>query len=430
MPANASKVKSHTDESLRLPRWWRYVLIAMATVILCSCSAPSIRMQSPDTLDPARDEQPAEEQAPAAQPQAPRPNAAAEVNPAEPVEARSLKATPLRMTSDLSANCPTCQQPYCAGCSNLATDPYGPIVGPRDEYLCDGGDFTPPVGVRADWTIDGLGEEEAVAHYDTVDGRVVVTPSNRVCIYAPRFAAVRRVVSPIVHEQPLFVNSILEEEQAMRALDSQPVASSLQRVGVSINFGQRPPSLFRQRQQAGGLENLLATMDAYTSLGAYANLEIVRTGEVSDAEKALVEKAELAAVTLTGIQAPQVLFDVKQALGLVNVLHPGILYHTDEPDSPRLRLLKLASCGNAQPGEEIEFTLRFDNIGDQVIGNVTIVDNLSARLEYVPQSAVSSVDADFSAKPNDTGSLILRWEIKAPVQAGDGGILRFRVKVR
>jgi uncharacterized repeat protein (TIGR01451 family) len=93
-------------------------------------------------------------------------------------------------------------------------------------------------------------------------------------------------------------------------------------------------------------------------------------------------------------------------------------------------LLKLASCGNAQPGEEIELTLRFDNIGDQVIGNVTVVDNLSTRFEYVPQSALSSVDADFSAKPNDTGSLILRWEIKEPVQAGDGGILRFRVQVR
>jgi uncharacterized repeat protein (TIGR01451 family) len=171
-------------------------------------------------------------------------------------------------------------------------------------------------------------------------------------------------------------------------------------------------------------------MDAYSSLGAYANLEIIRTGEVSDAEKALVEKAELAAVTLTGIEAPQVVFGVKQALGLVGVLKPGILYHSNEPNSPRLRLLKLASCGNAQPGKEIEFTLRFDNIGDQVIGNVTVIDNLSTRFEYVPESALSSVDADFSAKPNDTDSLILRWEITHPVKAGEGGILRFRVKVR
>jgi uncharacterized repeat protein (TIGR01451 family) len=95
-----------------------------------------------------------------------------------------------------------------------------------------------------------------------------------------------------------------------------------------------------------------------------------------------------------------------------------------------LRLLKLASRGHAQPGEEVEFTLRFDNIGDQVIGNVTIVDNLSTRLEYIPESAKSSVDAGFVTEPNAAGSTILRWEIKEPVEPGAGGILRFRVKVR
>lgn len=418
-------VNNNQTESIAavyLPAWWRYALVALATVILCSCSTPTIRMQSPPVEDTAKTSDHAASET------------AAEAPPssslATDVESRSLKGTALAMRSDLTDSCPTCRRQNVVAGKATYGDPYGPVIGPRDEYLCDGGDYGSPVGVRADWTIDGLDEEEAAAHYDTVDGRVVVTPSNRVCIYAPRFAAARRVVSPIVNEQPLFVNAILEEQQPMRATEAQPVASSLQRIPVAVNLGQRPPSLFRQRQQAGGLENLLATMDAYSSLGAYANLSIIRTGEVSDAEKALVEKAELAAVTLTGIEAPQVVFGVKQAVALDGILKPGIIYHSDEPNSPRLRLLKLASCGNAQPGEEIEFTLRYDNIGDQVIGNVTIVDNLSARFEYVPQSAVSSVDADFSAKPNDAGSLILRWEIKDPVKAGEGGILRFRVKVR
>jgi len=414
--------QTESSAAVYLPAWWRYALVALATIILCSCSAPTIRMQSPPVEDTAKaSDHAASETAAEAPPSS---------SLATDVESRSLKGTALAMRSDLTDNCPTCRRQDVVAGKATYGDPYGPVIGPGDEYLCDGGDFGSPVGVRADWTIDGLDEEEAAAHYDTVDGRVVVTPSNRVCIYAPRFAAARRVVSPIVNEQPLFVNAILEEQQPMRAMEAQPVASSLQRIPVAVNLGQRPPSLFRQRQQAGGLENLLATMDAYSLLGAYANLSIIRTGEVSDAEKALVEKAELAAVTLTGIEAPQVVFGVKQAVALDGILKPGIIYHSDEPNSPRLRLLKLASCGNAQPGEEIEFTLRYDNIGDQVIGNVTIVDNLSARFEYVPQSAVSSVDADFSAKPNDTGSLILRWEIKDPVKAGEGGILRFRVKVR
>jgi hypothetical protein len=61
---------------------------------------------------------------------------------------------------------------------------------------------------------------------------------------------------------------------------------------------------------------------------------------------------------------------------------------------------------------------------------VTIVDNLTTRLEYVPESAKSSVDADFITQANDAGSLILRWEIRDPVKPGEGGILRFKVKVR
>jgi hypothetical protein len=68
--------------------------------------------------------------------------------------------------------------------------------------------------------------------------------------------------------------------------------------------------------------------------------------------------------------------------------------------------------------------------GDQVIGNVTIVDNLSTRLEYIPESATSSVDANFLTEPNAAGSTILRWEINDPVEPGEGGILRFRVRVR
>jgi uncharacterized repeat protein (TIGR01451 family) len=303
-------------------------------------------------------------------------------------------------------------------------------MGPEDEYLCDGGDFVTPAGVHQDWSITGLEQEDAIAHYDTVDGRVILTPSNRVCIYAPRFAAVRRVVQPIAHEQPVFINQALEERGPMKVAEALPPIVAKQRKIVKVDMGQQPANLFRQRQQAGELENLQATMEAYNSVSAYANLSIIRTGEVSDAEKALVERAKQAAVTLTGVQAPQVVFGVKQAHAEVGIREPGIIYQTNGPEHPKLRLLKLASCGNAQPGEEIEFTLRYDNIGDQVIGNVTVVDNLSTRFEYVPETAKSSVDADFLTQSNDEGSLILRWEIRDPVKPGDGGVLRFRVKVR
>ncbi len=321
-------------------------------------------------------------------------------------------------------------QSGCAANGACSPDPYGPLVGPSDEYLCDGGDSGTPAGVKANWTITGLEPEDAISHYDTADGRVLVTPSNRVCIYAPRFAAARRVVEVEAHEQPVFVNATLEETAPAKAAKTLPPITAKQRHAVVVDLGQRPPSLFRQRQQAGGLENLQAAMDAFTSLAAYANLTIIRTGEVSDAEKPRLERAMESAVTLTGNQAPQVAFGVKAAHAEVGERQPGLVYQTNGPNHPKLRLVKLASCGHALPGEEIEFTLRYDNIGDQVIGNVTIADNLTTRFDYVPGSAKSSVDAEFVTESNDAGSLILRWEIKDPVKSGEGGILRFKVKVR
>jgi uncharacterized repeat protein (TIGR01451 family) len=342
-------------------------------------------------------------------------------------EALPIDGAPASFPIDSAAGCQACQE---GACQASASDPYGPLVGPSDEYLCDGGDFGTPAGVRADWTVDGLEEEDAIAHYDRLDGRVVVTPSNRVCIYSPRFAAVRRVVGPLAHEQPIYVSAILEEEAPAKAAEARPVIAARQRHAVTVNLGERPPSLFRQREQAGGLENLQATMDAYASLAPYANLEIVRTGEVSLAQRPLLEKSIQSAITWTGDQAPQVVFGVKMAQGMIGVRQPGVIYQTEEPHSPRLRLIKLASTGHALPGEEVEFTLRFDNVGDQVIGNVTIVDNLSTRLEYIPDTAKSSVDANFLTEPNTSGSTIIRWEIKNPVEPGEGGILRFQAKVR
>ena len=137
-----------------------------------------------------------------------------------------------------------------------------------------------------------------------------------------------------------------------------------------------------------------------------------------------------AAVTWNGDQAVQVVFSNSQAVAVVGLKQPGIVYQTDEPDDPRLRLIKLASTSHALPGEEVEFTLRFDNIGDQTIGNVTIIDNLTTRLEYVPNTAKSTCRRGFSSVPNGTGSTVLRWEIHDPLKPGEGGVLQFKCRVK
>jgi uncharacterized repeat protein (TIGR01451 family) len=287
-----------------------------------------------------------------------------------------------------------------------------------------------PAGVRADWTINGLEQEDAIGHYDTIDGRVIVQPTNRVCIYAPRFAAVRRVDSVAAHERRQLIEIVDERTHLIEADETTPVVASLQRHKASVNLAERPPELFRAREQAGGTENLLAVMDVYGGLAPYCDFTIVRTGQLTGDEKPLVEKAVQAAITWTGDQAAQVLFENKQAVANVQVEQVGTVYRVDQPNSPRLRIIKMASTGHALPGEEVEFTIRFDNVGDQVMGNVTIVDNLATRLEYVPDSAKSTVLVKFTTEPNGAGSSVLRWEIRDPLKPGEGGVLQFRTRVR
>jgi uncharacterized repeat protein (TIGR01451 family) len=400
-----------------LPDWWRYTLVALATLILCSCQAlppdiselENIVTDGPPPVGPSR-------------------TAAVEVRELDGEQvAASRPLTSQEIAAGWSsATCTDC--PHCRVEGRAA--PAGALVGPPDEYLCDGGDFGLPAAVRADWTVDGLEQEDAVAHYDTLDGRVVVTPSNRVCVYAPRFAAVRRVESLLAHERRQLVDLAIEETAPTSAGESQPVATSTQRHGVAINLGERPANLFRSRQQAAEFVNLVKPAEFYNTLGAYANLEIVRTGQLDGSEIPLVKRAVQAAVTWNGDQAAQVVFSNRQAVAVVGLKQPGVVYQTDEPGNPRLRLLKLASTHHAMPGEVVEFTLRFDNIGDQVIGNVTIVDNLTTRLEYVPGSAKSTVDARFSAVPNGAGSTVLRWEIVDPIEPGTGGVSQFVCRVK
>lgn len=421
------------------PKWWRLTLVALITIILCSCSrVPAAKGETPAVNDNAA---PTSASAGTANPSSRQWGKASvrevhslsgdQVSASRPLTSKEVAAG---WATPASCNCACCGGPdsYAspASCASPALCPDQAIIGPGDEYLCDGGDFGLPAAVRADWSVDGLEQEDAIAHYDTLDGRVVVTPSNRVCIYAPRFAAVRRIENPLVHQRRQLIDVTLEETTPVGSIDAQPVVASTQRTGVAINLGQRPPSLFRGREQAAEYVQVVAPGEFYNSLGPYANLEIIRTGEVVGSEQPIIKRRVQAAIAWNGDQAAQVVFSNHQAVAVVGLKQPGIVYQTDEPGDPRLRLIKLASCGNALPGEEVEFTLRFDNIGDQTIGNVTIIDNLTTRLEYMSNTAKSTLPANFSSVSNGAGSTILRWEIVDPLKPGAGGVLQFKCRVK
>lgn len=302
---------------------------------------------------------------------------------------------------------------------------------PQDEYLCDGGDRGLPVGVTPDWEVRGLDMEDAVGHYDTLDGRTVVEPSNRVCIYAPRFGAVRQVVGAVQNEQADHTAGVVTPVAIVRAEDTRGPRLNKQQIPVSTEIGSKVLTTYESKQHEGRMSNAVRARGLQDAFQSYEDLAVIRMGLVREAEGPMLAKGINAAIIWSRNQAAQVLLDRKMAAIEVGDQGAGVVYTIKEPPAnPKLRVIKVASTPFAEPGDTVSFTIRFDNVGNQKIGNVTIVDNLTTRLEYEPDSAQSSVPTQFSCKPNEGGSLVLRWEITEPLAPGQGGIVRFNCRVR
>ncbi len=273
--------------------------------------------------------------------------------------------------------------------------------------------------------------EDAVAHFDTLDGRTLVEPSNRVCIYAPRFAAVRTVTRIEANEQTDHAVRVALPTKPLRQEEVQIAVSSLQREQPERQISAKLPESYETRQGDGAVSTALRPTGFIDVYLPFENFDVIRSGRFDQTEKARLAQAVAAAITWTSQQAVQVILDQKMAMALVSDQRAQTTFVVDDPrHNPKLRLIKVASTQDAHPGETVDFTLRFDNVGDQTIGNVVIVDNLTTRLEYVPGSTQASVDAEFRSTASESQSLVLRWEITKPLAPGQGGIIRFQCKVR
>lgn len=302
---------------------------------------------------------------------------------------------------------------------------------PTDEYLCDGGDQGVPAAVTNQGEVRGLGMEDAVAHFDTLDGRTLVEPSNKVCVYAPRFGAVRQVTGLVQNEQTNRSAGVVTPTRVVRCDDVSGPRTSKQQIPAAIDVGSRQLTTYRSNQHEGRLSSELRVRALHDSFQAYENLSAIRLGVAREAEMAVLAKGMNAATVWSNKQAVQVILDRQAAAEETADQSAGTVYTVKQaPANPKLRVIKVASTQLAEPGDTISFTIRFDNVGNQTIGNVTILDNLTTRLEYVPDTAQCSVKAQFFTQPNEGGSLVLRWEITDPVKPGKGGIVRFNCRVR
>ncbi len=301
---------------------------------------------------------------------------------------------------------------------------------PSDEFVCDGGDVGVRARVRRDWSVDGLELEDTIGHYDTLLGNTNVVSSNRSCVYSPRFGVARQVRyveenevhTVAIGSNGLQVPNYQAQDETVGAVKQQ--SNSVRAVGTSMGL------TVEERSRGLLAERVQTALESRNHLFPFQDTRLVEFGVVTVDDRIRLLDGAHAARAWSAVEAPQV--TVENGIALiqqsVRQAQESITYET--PDGqPKLRLVKLASQCTAQPGDSIGFTIRFDNAGNEPIGNVTIMDLLTYRLEYVDQSQKCSVPSRFHTQQQD-GTLKLRWEIIEPLEPGSGGVLQFECKVR
>ena len=439
-------------------RSWSLALLTALALSFCSCrSMPGVVPLGENSPAPTTKQLPTEvtHQTQAAAPVTPAIQQVVYQPPALPPGAYTgqpfpyVPATPPNWSHAAGAHhggsCPCCSHgsdaPFQFGCyADGALGLDGPHMQcapdglacpwPADEYICDGGDIGLDANVRKNGTVVGLQQEDTVIHYETLDGKTEITESNKVCIYAPRFAAVRKVVSPILHEGHERLIGVAKADKLNLHEERRGPTTAVQPEQLHADLAIDQAQLFRERNRGIGLD---ATQQLYLARHGFLpfeDLQFIRRGIFEAGEKARLAEGIEAALVWEHNQAVQVVLDGKMAVEGAhrNAAEETVVYELE--GKPRIRICKIADKSDALPGEIVNFTIRFDNVGEQPVDKVVIIDNLTTRLEYVAQSQVCTLPAAFATEVNEGESLVLRWAIGVPLKVNEGGIIRFQCRVR
>ncbi|QDT37013.1 DUF11 domain-containing protein [Stratiformator vulcanicus] len=314
--------------------------------------------------------------------------------------------------------------PY--GAAGAVCIPGGPG---SDEYLCDGGDRALPIHFDDDG-LGGLDTEDTVAQYRDLTGKIRFTESNRVCVYAPRFGEVRSISGAAG-------GHIVESAGEAETSDGIIALAQGDRLDTKIQRDRLAD--VRLRERAGGIESQsgLAGLERNESLlehvkliNLYQELTFVRIGQIQRDEMPVLSQAMHAAVTWSRNQNPIATASVAGANEVAVLFREAEIVGIEEGRDPGvMRVVKLADREFAQPGDVITFTIRIDNTGGRPLTDVKLVDNLTPRLEYIPDSGTSDVAASLDVAPNGEGSQILTFTFDEPMTPKDGAIISFKTRV-
>lgn len=326
-------------------------------------------------------------------------------------------------------------QPCTNGCCGTAGPCY-PTMPPLSsfgldpqEFLCDGGDVGPNAVYTKSDRLIGVDLEDTVVKYQTADGGIHVTPSNRVCVYAPRFASVRNVNGAVTDELATGPVAYLRTDGPSDVLADQPSSAVMVPMGPEHKALANGPDAMRARELGVPIDTVQGPMMAEEILAALVNLTLLRDGVLREADKPWLAKGADAAATWSEGIAPEVTVDnIRVSVASQDQSTEGLTTY-DTPNG-RLRVIKVADKQSASVGDIVTFVLRVDNVGAGPIDHVELTDNLTTRLEYVADSQTCSKGAVFSTEENDGGSLRLTWKFTDDFKVGETAMIRFRCRIR
>jgi uncharacterized repeat protein (TIGR01451 family) len=358
--------------------------------------------------------------------------------------------------------------------------PLGPVHGsppppnrlwiPRDEYLCDGGDHNAALHFEGDGSLAGIDPRDAAIQFSRptmsrlvpeleklrerfekgeisaevfdIEARRIqraadpnprprVLPTNVVCLYAPRFATIRVGIGP---NEALTVTPLRGTEWVEQQVQN------LARTDLVKLTQNVPPGIHQSRQRASAAVQRLAIKTAH-EVRVLQGTDVVRIpagveqlqrpetkvrvqgpGKVRVAEGAVViESMEGVVVQARPAGPGQTLMSWK----------PQETAGTEvPPNQPGLAVIKRASESVAEPGQHVTFSIQYRNMGNVPLSDVSIIDSLLPRFQYVAGSAQGPKGAVFTAVENRAGGMELRWDLPGLIEPGAEGWVSFEVEVR
>jgi uncharacterized repeat protein (TIGR01451 family) len=329
--------------------------------------------------------------------------------------------------------------PFAGPDSSRCVVPCGPLRGtappagrpwlPKDEFLCDGGDRDVPLHFGGEGSLRGIDPRDAVVAFHDIN-RPRVLPTNVVCLYAPRFAAVRGGMGPNENIAiDVLKGAEILERQVIHETRQGPRRLTQNQTAELNRHRMRPSGMVGRVLPAGHVElRVLAEADVVVHIAG--KIQVQGPATTRNRQKAAlirdrvrpegIKTAESAVVTgiIEGVGEQAMAWKPQETAGVE--LPPGKL---------GMAVIKRVSTDQAEPGDIVTFVIQYRNMGNVPIAAVSVVDSLMPRLEYVPRSAKGPAGTVFSAVLNRAGSLELRWDI-GTVAPGAEGSVSFEAKVR